>query len=618
MAYTKSKAALFLAAILIVAESLAGGSDRRLADAAQNSDHDQIRSFLSQKADVNGAQGDGSTALHWAALNDDLETAKLLIQAGADVKIGTRNGGITPLFMACRNGSAPMIDLLLHAGADAGSATTNGTTALMMAASSGNAQAVTALLDNGADPNKRDLAHEQTALMYAAALNRADAIKVLLAHGADADLTSKVTKLERIRFDADGNIVADGAKTVPGAKPVPASNLAEGNTADSKPADSKPADSKPADQKSADAAPKSPDAKPTTAKSADPKASTAEKPPAGPGRGDRGASSMGGQTALLYAARNGHMEAARALIEGGGWIDKVSADEKTSPIVMAIMNGHYDLGKMLLDHGADPNLANVWGLAALYATVDVQWAPYAWFPQPLTSQEKITHLELMKELIAHGANVNAKLGKKLWVRSFGDRSWADPAGATPFWRAAQSDDVPAMRLLVTAGADPKSTTTGGDTALMVAAGLGWAPNNSTVVPDSWMAAVQYCLDLGLDVNAVDLRGYTALHGVAFRGDNELIKLLVAKGAKVDFKTKAGDTIADMANGPIPHSIPHPDTVAMLERLGSKNSNNCRSDQCLVNTKEDKPKDDKTKDKPSEEKPGLPETVTSANSSPAPL
>jgi ankyrin repeat protein len=193
----------------------------------------------------------------------------------------------------------------------------------------------------------------------------------------------------------------------------------------------------------------------------------------------------------------------------------------------------------------------------------------------------------MKALIAHGADVNAKLGKKLWVRSFGDRSWVDPAGATPFWRAAQSDDVAAMKLLVASGADPKIATAGGDTALMVAAGLGWAPNNSTVVPDSWKAAVEYCVELGLDVNAIDAKGYTALHGVAFRGDNDLIKFLVAKGAKTDVKTKTGDTIADMANGPIPHSIPHADTVALLESLGSTNSHNCRSDQCLVAPQADK-------------------------------
>ena len=142
---------------------------------------------------------------------------------------------------------------------------------------------------------------------------------------------------------------------------------------------------------------------------------------------------------------------------------------------------------------------------------------------------------------------------------------------------------------------------------MVAAGLGWAPNNTTVVPDSWKAAVEYCIELGLDVNAVDARGYTALHGVAFRGDNDLIKFLVSKGAKTDVKTKTGDTIADMANGPIPHSIPHADTVALLESLGAANSHNCRSDQCLVAPQADTGRGrrgsaDKTTDTPPATKP----------------
>jgi ankyrin repeat protein len=507
----------------------AASTDTRLADAVQNSDRTAVRALLAKKVDVNAPQGDGTTALHWAAFNDDREVAKLLLAAGAQVKATTRIGAITPLFLACKNGSAPMIEFLLKAGADANSATETGTTALMMAAAAGNPDALKILLGHGANVNARDLAHGQTALIFAASLNRSEAVRVLMANGADPSITSKVTQTERVRFNADG---------------IPA-----------------------------------PDEPPTPA----PKEPVQPKQT----RGERGAATMGGQTALLYSARDGQLGAARALVEGGADVNQGNAEEKTTPLLMAIINGHYDLAKMLLDHKADPNLANVWGLAALYATIDVQWAPYAWFPQPITSQESITHLELMKALIAHGADVNAKLGKKIWVRSFGDRSWVDPAGATPLWRAAQSDDVAAMKLLVASGADPKIATAGGDTALMVAAGLGWAPNNSTVVPDSWRAAVEYCVELGLDVNAIDARGYTALHGVAFRGDNDLIKFLVAKGAKTDVKTKTGDTIADMANGPIPHSIPHADTVALLESLGSTNSHNCRSDQCLVAPQADK-------------------------------
>ena len=119
---------------------------------------------------------------------------------------------------------------------------------------------------------------------------------------------------------------------------------------------------------------------------------------------------------------------------------------------------------------------------------------------------------------------------------------------------------------------------------MVAAGLGWAANFSRNAPDGWMDAVKYCMELGLDVNTKSRKGYTALHGTAFIGDNNLIKLLVERGADPTVVANDKNTIADMANGPFPHSVVRPDTIALLEKLGSKNSNNCRADTCLISTK----------------------------------
>jgi ankyrin repeat protein len=252
---------------------------------------------------------------------------------------------------------------------------------------------------------------------------------------------------------------------------------------------------------------------------------------------------------------------------------------------MAIANGHFELARYLLDHGADPKPASLSGLTALYATIDVQWAPKAWFPQPSTEQEKVGYLDLMKELLAKGAPVNAPVNDKPWFRSFtNDYTWVDPAGATPFWRAAQSSDTAAMRLLIEHGADPRIATKSGDTALMAAAGIGWAANWSVNAPVPLVDAVKYCVELGMDVNAADNRGYTALAGAAYLGNNEMVNYLVSKGAKVDVKSKAGDTVADMANGPTRFGQPHLETVALLEKLGSANSHNCRSDMCVVASK----------------------------------
>jgi ankyrin repeat protein len=122
-------------------------------------------------------------------------------------------------------------------------------------------------------------------------------------------------------------------------------------------------------------------------------------------------------------------------------------------------------------------------------------------------------------------------------------------------------------------------------------------NHSNNLPSGWLAAIQYCVELGADVNAADSRGYTALHGAAYIGDNDAVKFLVSKGAKVDVKSKAGDTVADMANGPTRFGLPHPETAALLESLGSANSHNCRSDQCLVAPKLIVPKEDRKPEAP---------------------
>ena len=502
--------ALATAAIL-----LATAGDTRLPEAAMKGDLNAVKTLIAQKADVNGALGDGMTALHWAAFKDDTEMAQMLLKAGANVKATTRIGSITPLTLASKNGNAAILDALVKAGANVNEATGTGATALMAASVSGNVDAVKVLLDNGANVNAKENANGQTPIMFAAWENRAAVIRLLAARGADLKAATKVTELNEPFTDDDGNIIA---------------------------------------------------------------------PRGGRGGGDnspRANQFMGGMTALLFAARDGNLESVQALVEAGADVNQISGGEKSSPMVIAVANGHYTVGKYLLDRGADPNLTNLDGLGAVYAVVNMRYAPVSWAPNPVTDQEKVDSIALLKALLAKGANPNAPIRRKLWFSPTShDTSWVDSAGSTPFWRAAQSSDVEVMKILVGAGADAKIASTGGDTALMVAAGIGWIGNFNQNAPDSWMATVKYCLELGVDINAVDGKGYTALHGAASRGDTEMVKYLVEKGAKLDIIAKDKNSVADMAFGPSRFFLPRPETADALVKLGSPFQNNCRSDQCV--------------------------------------
>lgn len=548
--------------ILLLAASALFAADTRIADSLMNGNAAEARKLIGSKtADVKAAQGDGMTPLHWAVYHADLETAKQLLTAGADPNAQTRNGAISPIFLACANGDAAMIRLLLDAGVSAKAAKPNGTTPLMMAAASGKVDAVKVLVEAGAPVNDKESVRGQTALMFAANLNRTEVVKYLAAHHADLNLATNVKKMERVRFDQDGNVVEDKLANAAPAKPVePPDPQGDLNTF-ARAAGLKTVDYKPAAfrARAGDAAARAPRR--------------------------IGADFLGGMTALLYAAREGHMATVQALVEAGASINLVSHGDKMTPLVMAIINGHLDIAKYLLDRGADPNLASIGGVSPLFAVIDVQWAPKAWYPQPSVDQEKTRYMELLQALLDKGANPNTQLIDKPWFRSFtNDYTWVDPAGATPFWRAAQSSDVNAMRLLIKHGADPKIAAKSGDTALHAAAGIGWAANWSTNAPIPGVEAVKYCVELGLDVNAADLRGYTPLHGAAYLGNNDMVNFLVSKGGDVKAKSKSGDTVADMANGPTRFGQPHPETVALLESLGSPNSHNCRSDQCVVAAK----------------------------------
>ena len=566
--WSRGLSAGLITVLSLTAMMLAAPADSPVADAAMSGDLEVVRGLLRGGADVNAAQGDGLTALHWAALNDNVELAEMLLYAGGNVRAATRINAITPIFMASRNGSAAMLRTLIGAGADANAEMPTGTTPLMMASESGSTEAVAVLIEAGADLDATETQFGQTPLIFAAALNRHEVLEVLLDHGADPNINTKVVDLStrNSRRGARGRggrgaPAARGRRGFPGRGGAPAAEAEESSNATLLSASGIPIS---AGQGSV--------TRPRTGRAA----------PGSPQNNQFGrrpsVQFQGGLTPLLYAAREGHFESVDVLLDAGVDINAVGPGEKTSPLMIAVVNGHFDLAMHLLEKDADPTLANIAGGTPLYATLNVKWAPEAGYPQPDSTQNATSYLGLVQALIDHGADVNARLTNGLWFTGYNfDLARASTVGATPFWRAAQVNDVAGMKLLIDNGADPHIKTDANVGPLQIASGAGVHGNDEITAPGGWMPGVRYLVEeIGLDVNDADDTGYTALHNAAARGDNEMILLLVSHGAKVDPISSRGQTVADMANGPRQRIQPFPETIALLLSLGSPFNDNCVS------------------------------------------
>jgi ankyrin repeat protein len=604
---------LLIPSALFLTVWLGAATSSPVADAAMRGDRDAVRALLKQGADVSAAQGDGMTPLHWAAERGDAALAEMLLYAGANMSAMTRIGQYTPLHLASRAGSASVVRALIKAGADVKAVTApSGVTPLHLAAASGNTETVRVLVDGGADVNAKESEWGQTPLIFAASQNRADVIKVLISRGADAKVTTKTIDVAQMlaldRAGADRQRKVLEASVPKGQRPTASQVQAAIQASRELFASGK---IPPPEKK--DTAPADPNA-PNAANSFNPEEIN---PPV---------STKGGLTALLHAARQGHLEAARALIEGGAPIDQQGAGDATSPLLMAVINGQFDMAMFLIERGANPNLSSMPnGATPLWAAVNTQWQPRTRYPQPQEmEQQKATYLDVMKALLDAGANPDARLRTHPWYLVYsgcGNRNCglADTAGSTAFWRAAYATDVEAMKLLVAYGADANIPTIAppqpirrgpqgggpgqdgmpgtapppkpawplilpggpGAFAIHAAAGVeygeGFAGNAHRHAPDAWMPAVKYLVEeLGADVNARDNDGYTPLHHAAARGDNDMILYLVSKGADVTAIARSGQTTADMANGPVQRVSPFPATVALLEKLGSKNNHKCVS------------------------------------------
>ncbi len=455
-----------------------------LADAARQADWAAVRALLEASVDVDAPQGDGSTALHWASYRDNREIAARLIRAGADVD-AANDLGVTPLWAACENGSSAMAKALLEAGANPNTALPFGETPLMTAARTGNADLVGRLLAAGADVDAATEAGAygaQTALMWAVAQRHPAVVEVLLAHGADVHARSTT--------------FTETVKTIPtyanyGLQCVPREECYITEV------------------------------------------------------------QSGGFTPLLFAARVGDLTSARLLVAAGADVDETTPDG-ASALALAALSGHGAVGAFLLDHGADPNAADG-GYAPLHAAI--------------LHRDAI----LAEALLSAGSDPDARVSASTrYTRDSADfffPPWF--VGAPAFWLAARHRDADLMRLLARHGADPAATHSpaywtrdrgtaasrmwveeGETSALMAAVGLGgrdplWSVDHHGRVAESTelgrgpdraaveattLKAVQAAVALGVDVNAANARGRTAVSAARINGFDEVVAFLVAHGA----------------------------------------------------------------------------------------
>src|SRR5258706_6003708 len=445
------------ASLVMTAWLAAAPSNTPVADAAMKGDRERVRELLKQGADVGASHGDGMTPLHWAAERGDAELADMLLYAGANAGAVTRIGQYTPLHLAAKTASVPVVEALLEAGANVSArTTTSGVTALHLAASAGSAEVATILIDHGADVNAKESEWGQTPLMFAAALNHTGVIRVLLAHRADAGITTRTIDItHELQMDRAASALQRKvleASVPKGQKPTPSQVQAAIEAARQLYVTGKVPPPEPGAGRGGRGG-NNPDDAGNAANSFNPEEIN---PPV---------ASKGGLTALLHAARQGHIAAAEALLDGGATINQVSAGEATSPLLMAVINGEFDMAMFLIKKGADPNIAEGGnGATPLWAAVNTQWQPRTRFPQPQQmEQQKATYLDVMKALLAAGADPDARIKTHPWYLVYsgcGNRNCglADTSGSTAFWRAAYATDLDAMKLLAASGADPNIPT----------------------------------------------------------------------------------------------------------------------------------------------------------------
>lgn len=508
----------FLILVLAAGASLAAGAaDAPVLDAAHAANWKDVRSLISKgvrSESVNAADLDGTRALHWAIRADELEIAGLLLKAGADPNAETRLG-VTPLYLAAQNGNPEMVKTLLAAGARANQVDrATGESILVAAIRSGSTGSVQALLASGADANAAEPQLRVTSLMVAAELGYADMVRGLLDHGADLHARTRVgaTPEPKLPCIDKAGCGSHGVGIIRGGLP------------------------------------------------------------------DQGirAPIPGAMTPLMYAAREGHIDAAKLLIEAGADVNEVDKND-IGPLLMAISNNHIDMARFLIERGASINAVDWYGRTPLFAAIEMRDVDlhYVTFQHMVTEDDRKVIFDFIAFLLDHKVDPNIRVKEvpplRRWMYLLGGSlAWVDFTGETPFILASLSGDVDVMRLLLQHGADPKIQTNSSTNALMAAAGVNWVVDQTyTEGEKSLLEAVKLCYELGLDVNAKNSMGLTAAMGAANRGSDAIIEFLVSKGARLDPKDNVGRTAYNWAEGVFlaTHAaVPKPNTMALIQKL----------------------------------------------------
>jgi uncharacterized protein len=455
-----------------------------------------------------GPRADGSDSpLADAAERGDRAAVRALVGRGGDAGRAQADG-MTALHWAAYHDDSETARILVDAGADVNAANRYGVTPLSLACTNGNGVIVELLLGAGADPNAA-LRGGETPLMTAARAGKLGPVEALLARGADVDAKERRGQTALMWAAAEGHAEVVRALLEAGADfrtPLPS-----------------------------------------------------------------------GFTPLFFAVREGRTDVVRVLLGAGADVNEPLRPKKaaargpargTAPLILAVENGHFDLAVALLEAGADPNDQRS-GFTALHALTWVRKPnrgdDESGDPPPIGSGN-LSSLRFVEQLVAHGADVNARL-----ERGPSGRGVLSRVGASPFLLAAMTADVPLMRTLVRLGADPKVPNATHSTPLMAAAGLGClAPAEEAGTEDEALEAVKLAIELGNDVNAVDDNGETAMHGAAYKNFPRVVQLLADRGARVEVwnrKDRYGWTPLSIAEGHRPGNYkPSPETIDALHRV----------------------------------------------------